>query len=224
MPKRAALYARVSTQDQRPEPQLDPLHAYADSRGLEVVETYVDRGISGAKAKRPALDRLLMDARRRQIDCVVVVKLDRLARSVRHLTELAAEFEALGVDLVVLDQAIDTSTPAGRLLFNVLGSIAEFERDLIRERVAAGMKAAKRRGRRLGRPRAIRGPDTFRMEALLREGKSLRAVARELGVSAMTVKREAERLRSSHLHRTDSVQSHTADGPAAAPEVAAVPS
>ena len=154
---RIALYARVSTVEQTVEPQLFALRGYAAARGFEVVEEYVDHGISGAKDRRPALDRLVADARRRRFDVLAITKLDRLARSVRHLTTLAAELEALGVGLVVLDQAIDTTTPAGRLLFNVLGSIAEFERDLIRERTTAGLAAARRRGATLGRPRAF-GP------------------------------------------------------------------
>ena len=104
---RLALYARVSTQDQRPEVQLDALRTYAEARGLDVAGEYVDHGISGAKARRPALDRLAADARRRRFDVVACVKLDRLARSVHHLTSLGQEFEALGVDLVVLGQAID---------------------------------------------------------------------------------------------------------------------
>ena len=111
--KRVALYARVSTTDQHPEAQLDPLRAYATARGFTVAEEYVDHGVSGAKARRPALDQLMDDARRRRFDVVAVVKLDRVARSVRHLTALAAELEALGVDLVVLDQAIDTGPPLG---------------------------------------------------------------------------------------------------------------
>ena len=189
-----ALYARVSTRDQDVVPQLDALRAYADARSLTVFDEYIDEGVSGACSKRRALDRLLADARRRRFDRVVVVKLDRLARSVRHLTQLGADFEALGVDLVVLDQAIDTGTPTGRLLFNVLGAIAEFERDLIAERVAAGMAAAKRRGKRLGRARAIVGPDTFRLEAMLRDGRSMRSIAREFGVSVSTVSRTAARL------------------------------
>jgi len=184
------LYARVSTSEQTVEPQLFALRAYAHARGLELVEehVYIDHGISGAKDRRPALDRLMADARARRFDVLAVTKLDRLARSVRHLTMLAAELEALGVDLVVLDQSIDTSTPAGRLLFNVLGSIAEFERDLIRERVVAGMAAAKRRGAAIGRPRAR--VDRHRLEVLRAEGLSLRAIALELGTSKDIIGRE----------------------------------
>ncbi len=117
-------------------------------------------------------------------------KLDRLARSVLHLTAMGAEFEALGVDLVVVDQAIDTSTPSGRLLFNVLGAIAEFERDLIRERTAAGVAAARRRGRHPGRPRALSKRNRERALRLRRAGKSLREIARMLGVGHSTVARE----------------------------------
>lgn len=199
---RLALYARVSTLDQKTAPQLDALRAYATARGFEVVEEYVDHGVSGAKSRRPALDQLLADARRRRFDAVACVKLDRLARSVRHLTEMAGEFDALGVGLIVLDQAIDTTTPAGRLLFHTLAAVAEFERDLISERVRAGMAAAKRRGARFGRPRAIRGPDTYKLERRLREGASLRTVAKELGCSAATVMREAKRLREFEAKRS----------------------
>lgn len=116
---RLALYARVSTQDQHPEAQLLALRAYATTRGAEVVEEYVDRGVSGSKARRPALDRLVADARGRRFDAVVVVKLDRLARSVHHLVTLAEEWKEIGIDLVVTEQAIDTSTSTGRLLFNM---------------------------------------------------------------------------------------------------------
>ncbi len=117
-----------------------------------------------------------------------------LARSVRHLTTLAADVEALGIGLLVLDQAIDTTTPSGRLLFHVLGAIAEFERDLIRERTAAGMRAARRRGKRIGRPRAITGSASFALERGLAEGRSIRSLASELGVSRATVTAEVRRL------------------------------
>lgn len=182
---RAAIYARVSTPGQHVEPQLDPLREYAARRGLAVAGEYVDHGVSGARAARPELDRLLADARRRRFDVVLCVKLDRLARSVHHLTTLARELEALGMDLVVLDQAIDTSTPAGRLLFHVLGSIAEFERDLIRERTAAGMAAAKRQGRHVGRPRAR--VDQGVLAQALERGTTVAQLARTLGVSRATV-------------------------------------
>src|SRR5215469_8776702 len=184
---RLALYARVSTSEQRVEPQLHALRSYAEARGLEVASEYLDEGISGAKDRRRALDRLLADARRRAFDVVACVKLDRLARSVHHLTSLAREFQALGIDLVVLDQAIDTSTPAGRLLFHVLGSIAEFERDLIRERTVAGMTSAKRRGARVGRPPIVLSRS--QLVAAVQAGGSLAEVARLLGTSRATARR-----------------------------------
>ena len=194
MPARVALYVRVSTSEQHPDCQLAPLRQYAAARGLEVVETYVDHGVSGSKARRPALDRMLADARRRRFDAVACVKLDRLARSVHHLTSMGQELAALGVDLIVLDQSIDTSTPAGKLLFHVLGSIAEFERDLIRERTVAGMAAAKRRGARFGRPRALHSVTTLRLEQLVKAGHSQRAIAEQLNVGKSTVAREVSRL------------------------------
>ena len=123
---RAGIYARVSTADQHCESQLEVLRRYADPRGRDATE-YVDHGVSGAKGRRPALDALLSAARRRNVAVVVVTKLDRLARSLYQLVGLGREFEVLGVDLVVIDQAVDTTTPAGRLLFHVLGAIAEFE-------------------------------------------------------------------------------------------------
>jgi DNA invertase Pin-like site-specific DNA recombinase len=128
-------------------------------------------------------------ARLRRFDALLVWRLDRLARSVRHLTTVAGELEALGIDLIVPGQSIDTSTPTGRLLFNVLGAIAEFERDLIRERVVAGMKAAKRRGRAIGRPRRLGRGDERRIARLRRSGRSLREIADLLGVSKSTVGR-----------------------------------
>lgn len=183
-----ALYSRVSTGEQNPEPQLHALREYAVRRGCEALE-FVDHGVSGSRDSRPALDRLLTAARRREVDAVVITKLDRLARSVRHLTQLTAELEALGVDLVVLDQGIDTSTPTGRLLFNVLGSIAEFERDLIRERVRGGLQAARRRGTAIGRPRVLGDEDCARILRLRGAGQSLRAISRVMGCSKSTVER-----------------------------------
>jgi len=173
--------------EQSPSSQLDTLHAFAGARGWTAGE-FVDHGISGAKEHRPALDALLVEARKRKVDVVVCVKLDRLARSVRHLVTLAKELEVLGVDLVVLDQAIDTTTPSGRLLFHVLAAIAEFERDLIRDRVIAGIRRAQAQGRRLGRPRRYQ-VDVARVRAMMGQGLSLRAIARSLEVHPSAVSR-----------------------------------
>jgi DNA invertase Pin-like site-specific DNA recombinase len=185
-PERVAIYARVSTIDQNPNLQLDELTHYAEARRLQVVGQYVDQGVSGAKSQRPQLDALMAAAKRRQFDALLVWKLDRLARSVRHLTTLAGELEALGVDLIVPGQAIDTSMPTGRLLFNMLGAIAEFERDLIRDRVVAGMRAAQRRGKAIGRPQRLRGDQRERIVRLRSSGRSLREIATLLGVSKST--------------------------------------
>lgn len=187
VPLRAAIYARVSTLEQTPENQLVALRAFASARGWTITE-FVDTGISGAKERRPQLDAMLADVRRRKFDLVLVMKLDRLARSTRHLVMLASELEALGVDLVALDQAIDTTTPSGRLLFHMLAAIAEFERDLIRDRVMAGLRRARAQGRRLGRPR--RHPiDLTMARELLAQGLSLRAVARRFGSHHTTLRR-----------------------------------
>src|SRR5215510_1809150 len=184
---RAALYARVSTADQTPDNQLVALRSFAEARGWTVT-AFVDHGISGAKDRRPGLDALLAAVRARKVDVVACIKLDRLARSTRHLVTLAGDLEALGVDLVVLDQSIDTTTPSGRLLFHVLAAIAEFERDLIRDRVVAGLRRAKAQGRRLGRPRR-QHVDVEEARALVGQGMSLRAVARRLHAHPMAVRR-----------------------------------
>jgi DNA invertase Pin-like site-specific DNA recombinase len=137
----------------------------------------------------------MADARRRAFDVLVVTKLDRLARSTRHLLNLAADLNALGVALVVVEQSIDTSTPSGELLFTVLGAIAQFERALIRERVAAGMRAARKRGRRLGRPRALTDDQLARLRRLHEGGASQRRIAETLGVSKGSVGRALAQLR-----------------------------
>jgi DNA invertase Pin-like site-specific DNA recombinase len=192
---RCAIYARCSTVDQHAEIQIEALRAYAVARGFLVVGEHVDNGVSGAQSRRPALNSLIASARRRDVDAVVVTKLDRLARSMRDLVGLSGELEALGVDLIVTDQALDTSTPAGKLLFHVLGSIAEFELDLIRERTRSGVEAARRRGQRLGRPPALDRRGRERLERLRRSGRSIRWIADALGVSASTVQREVAALK-----------------------------
>ncbi len=181
---RAGLYARVSTTGQTAENQLLALKSFAAARGWAATE-FVDHGVSGTRERRAALEALLAEARARRVDIVACVKLDRLARSVHHLVAMAREFEALGVDLVVLDQSIDTTTPAGRLLFHMLAAISEFERDLIRDRVLAGLRRARAQGIRIGRPKRL--VDMRRAQALLDSGQSLRQVAKTLGIAASTL-------------------------------------
>ena len=189
---RAGLYSRVSTVDQAPENQLAVLRAFAEARGWVVTE-YTDHGVSGARASRPRLSIASWLPRELdEIDVVLTTKLDRLARSTRHLVGLAAELEALGVELVVTDQAIDTTTPAGRLMFHVLSAIAEFERDLIRERVVAGIRRARSQGRHIGRPAKYQ-VDPARAQELLTSGTSLRGVARQLAVHPSAVRRALQR-------------------------------
>jgi DNA invertase Pin-like site-specific DNA recombinase len=186
---RLALYARVSTVGQRLEPQLDALRAYAGRRSVAEVREYLDHGQSGRRDSRPALDALLQAVMRREVDAVVITKLDRLARSVRHLCELADTFKRLDVDLVVLDQAIDTSTASGRLLFGVLATVAAFEADLLRERTVAGLAAARRRGRHPGRPEVLDADQRARVARLAAAGRSQREIAALLEVSKTSVQR-----------------------------------
>src|SRR3989442_5370967 len=178
---KAAIYARVSTVDQEPENQLQELRRYLDARGWTAAE-YVDRGVSGAKDRRPALDRLLADARRRRFDVVVCWRLDRLGRNLRHLITLLEELQALGVAFVSLAEGIDATTPAGKLQMHILGAIAEFERERIRERVLAGLQRARTQGVRLGRPRASVPIDRLQSVSSL----SVADAADSLGVSRST--------------------------------------
>ena len=185
---RAAIYARVSTRNgQHPEMQLEELRAYCRRRQWEIGGEYVDNGISGAKEQRPALNRLLADCRKRVVDAVVVYRYDRFARSLRQLVNALEEFRALGVDFISLHEGVDTSTPNGRLVFGIFASIAEFERELIRERVRSGIAAAKARGKRLGRPKA--NVDASRIAALRAKGRSWRVIADELGIGLATAVR-----------------------------------
>lgn len=180
-----AIYARVSTTNgQDPEMQLRELREYCQRRGWTVLAEYVDAGISGAKEKRPELDRLLADAHRRRFDVVVVWRFDRFARSVSHLLRALETFRSLGIEFVSLSEQVDTSTPAGKLVFTVLAAVAELERSLIVERVRAGIRNARAKGKRLGRPRS--GVDPAEIRRLRAAGASWRAVGAALGVSAAT--------------------------------------
>jgi DNA invertase Pin-like site-specific DNA recombinase len=189
---RVALYARVSTKNngQDPETQLMPLREYATRRGFKLIGEYVDVGISGAKERRPELDRLMTDARRRNFDVVLVARFDRFARSVKHLVLAMEEFSNLRVNFISLNESIDTSSPMGRMVFTVIAAVAELERSLIRERVVMGLERLKKQGRQLGRPRV--DVDPLRIAALRRLGRSWNEIASELGIGKGTAQRAVE--------------------------------
>jgi DNA invertase Pin-like site-specific DNA recombinase len=189
---RVAIYARVSTSNgsQDPQMQLRELREYAQRRDLQIVEEYIDNGVSGSKDSRPALNRLMADAGRRRFDAVLVWKLDRFGRSLRHLVNALAELEARGVAFISLRDNLDLATPSGRLMFQIIGAMAEFERTLIQERVRAGLRNAASKGVRLGRPRVF--VSESRIDALRGAGASWRTVAKELGISLGTVHRAAQ--------------------------------
>ena len=191
---RAAIYARVSTSNHGQDPgmQTHELREYCQRRGLEIVGEYVDAGISGAKERRPQLDRLMTDCRRRLFDTVLVYRYDRFARSLRHLVNALEEFRALGIEFISLHEGVDTSTPNGRLIFGIFASIAEFERELIRDRVKSGIAAARSKGKRLGRPRVV--VDDAQIALLRASGASWPSIARQLGVSVGTVYQAARNL------------------------------
>jgi DNA invertase Pin-like site-specific DNA recombinase len=167
--------------------QLRELREYCERRGFAVSGEYVDVGISGAKDRRPELDRLIADAHKRRIDVVVVWKFDRFARSVSHLLRALDTFRALGVEFVSLSESLDTATPAGRMVFTVLGAVAELERSLIAERVKAGLRNAKAKGKKLGRPRVT--VDAARIASLRAAGASWQDICEETGLSKGTAQR-----------------------------------
>ena len=189
---RTALYARVSTSGQDTDLQLREFHEFCQRRGWSVAGEYVDQGVSGSKDRRPELDRLMADAKRRKFDCVVVYRYDRFARSLRHLVNALEEFRALGIDFVSIHEGVDTSTPNGRLIFGIFASIAEFERELIRDRVRSGMRSARARGRKIGRPRTAVNPG--QIARLRSQGASWTTVCAETGLTAGTARRAFESL------------------------------
>jgi len=185
---RVALYARVSTlNNQDPEMQLRELREYAGRRGWQIADEYIDQGVSGCKESRPALNQLMSDACRRRFDAILVWKIDRFGRSLKHLVNSLAELAALGVAFVSLRDNLDLSTPSGRLMFQIIGAMAEFERALIQERVRAGLRNARAKGKRLGRPRVI--VDASRIAALRAQGRSWGEIKSTLGVSKGTAQR-----------------------------------
>ena len=187
---RVALYARVSTLNgQDPEMQLTELREYAAHRGWTVHGEYLDQGVSGSKESRPELNRLTADAHRRAFDAVLVWKIDRYGRSLKHLVNALADLSAYGVAFVSFRDNLDLSTPSGRLMFQIIGAMAEFERALIQERVRAGLRNAVTKGKTLGRPRAIVNVD--QVQRLRSQGLPWRAIAKRLGVGLGTVVRAA---------------------------------
>ena len=184
MTKRAAIYCRVSTADQHPETQLYDLREMAKQRGYEIVHEYTDT-ISGAKSKRPGLDQLLADARRHRFDVVLVAAFDRMARSVRHFLEVLDELGHLGIEFISHRENIDTGGPLGRALMVIVGAISELERNLIVERVKAGMRRARLEGRQIGRT-----PLDIDREQVVRDrhsGMSITCVARKHRISRASV-------------------------------------
>ena len=185
--KRAALYLRVSTLDQHPETQLHDLKQLAAQRGFEIAEVYTDHGVSGTRAKRPALDRMLADARRGRLQAVMVWSCDRLARSTRHFLEVLDELGRLGIEFLSFRENLDTGGALGRAIVVIIAAISELERNLIVERVRAGMRRARLEGQRLGRPRL-----ELDQQAIMRErqtGLSLSQIAKQHRISRTTVHR-----------------------------------
>ena len=185
---KVALYARISTTNhgQDVNLQLRELREYCERRSLEIIGEYTESA-SGAKDSRPELNRLMIDAKHRRFDAICVWKLDRFGRSVRHLVNALADLESLGVSFISLKDNLDLSTPSGRLMFQIVGAMAEFERALIQERVRAGLRNARAKGKRLGRPRVAL--DARRIAALRNSGASWATICRETGLSRGTAQR-----------------------------------
>ncbi len=189
--KRIAIYARVSTNNgqQNPDMQLQALRGYCEARRLKVYKEYVDEGISGAKASRPSLNAMMDDAKKRKFDVVIVWKFDRFARSTKHLITALDEFQNLGIDFISYSENIDTSTPMGKAMFTIVGAIAELERSLICERVKAGLEAAKKRGKKLGRPGIPFNRNDF--DNMILQGHSIYNISKLLNIPATTAYRYA---------------------------------
>ena len=192
---RVAIYARVSTINHGQDVTLQTreLRQFLEARGWKCADEYVDAGTSGAKDSRPELNRLMADAHRRRFDIVVVWRFDRFARSVSHLLRALETFKALGIEFVSLSEQVDTSTPTGKMVFTVLGAVAELERSLISERIRAGLRHARSKGKRLGRPRV--SIDPAQISALRAKGLGWKKIAGQLGVGVGTVLRGAQRVR-----------------------------
>ncbi len=185
--KRIAIYARVSTTDQSTESQLLDLRRYTRERGWQIFKEYCDNGVSGTKDSRPALNELMNSAKKRKFDVVLVWRFDRFARSTKHLILALEEFRNLGIDFVSYQENIDTSSPLGSAIFTIISAVAQLERDIIAERVKAGLRRAVENGKKLGRPKAeVPKGEIYRLHS---HGLSLRQIATQLNISKSTVAR-----------------------------------
>ncbi len=193
MGEKVAIYARVSTQDQNLDNQLRELKEYCEKRGFEIVEIYQDK-ISGIKTSRPELDKLMDGAGKRKFDIVLVWSFDRLGRSTSHLLSVLENFTRLGIDLISYKQNIDTTTPSGKMMFTIIGSFAEFEREMIRERVLAGQARARAEGKRFGRPKRVGYTEAKKINQLREQGLSYRKIASQTGLDVAVVYRHVNNI------------------------------
>ena len=187
MEKRVAIYVRVSTKDQSVGMQLNDLERYSKERGLNIFKVYEDNGVSGTKETRPALGQLMGDARKRKFNVVLVWRFDRFARSTKHLVNALYEFRNLGIDFISYQENIDTSSPLGEAIFTIISAMSKLERDIIAERVKGGLRKAKAKGMRLGRPKSE--VDTDKVIEYREQDKSIRQIASEMSLSRGTVER-----------------------------------
>ena len=185
--KKVAIYVRVSTKDQSVGMQLNDLERYSKERGLNIFKVYEDNGVSGTKETRPALGQLMGDARKRKFNVVLVWRFDRFARSTKHLVNALYEFRNLGIDFISYQENIDTSSPLGEAIFTIISAMGKLERDIIAERVKGGLRKARANGKRLGRPESE--VDTDKIVEYKKQGKSIREIAKEMGIHRSKVER-----------------------------------
>jgi len=183
---KVALYSRVSTQDQSVDMQLLDLRRYCEQRGFDIYKEYSDEGISGTKDRRPALDELMADARKRKFDAVLCWRFDRFARSTKHLITALEEFRHLGIEFISYQENIDTSSPLGKAIFTIISAIAELERNIIIERVKAGIRRAKENGKQLGRPKKL-NLDVQELQKMRNQGLSFSKIAGRVHACPATI-------------------------------------
>ena len=178
---RIAIYGRVSTIDQNVDNQIIELEKYCNNRNMSIFSKYIDKGVSGSKESRPEFDRMLADASKRKFDVLLVWKLDRLSRSLKHLLNTLDTLQSLNISFICYSDNIDTTTPTGKLMFQMVGAFAEFERELIRERVKLGLQRAKSKGIKLGRPKLK--VNKYKILQMRNSGMSIRSIAKKLNIS-----------------------------------------